>query len=107
MIEGELQPTVGLHYLPLVVHPLGLSPPKAGTGHDEGPSQGLGHVAGVYVAAHYPRHHWPEGEVVVLGQDQDADVLAVPHKVTEVRGSRVASEAAAHDEHLLLELRVR
>src|SRR5215218_5940503 len=107
MIEGELQPPIGHDHPFLEIQLLHLCPPKAGAGEDQGAPQGLGDVAGVYVAADYPRHHGPEGEEVVLGQDQNPDVLAVFDEIAQIPGCSVSSETTAQDEHLVLEFFVR
>src|SRR3712207_5192572 len=107
VIVGELNLPVRRHDLPLEVKPLGLRPAEAGPGQNEGPSQRLGDVAGVYVAAHYARHHGPEGEEVVLGYYKDPDIFAVLAELTQIFGGRVPSEAPAQDEHLFVEVPVR
>ena len=94
LIVRKLETAVGNHHLTLEVYLLALGPPEAGAGGDQSPPQGLGHVAGVDVAADDPGHHRPEGEEVVLGKHQDPDVVAVLEEGAEVPGRRVPSEAA-------------
>jgi hypothetical protein len=64
----------------------------------------LSYVAAVYVAADDPRNHRPEGKEVVLGDEEDADVLAVPYSLANLLGGGKPAEASTHNENLVLEL---
>src|SRR5215210_1000417 len=106
MVVRELDPAVDRYLVVLRVYLSERRASEAGSGGDQGTPQRLGDVSGVDVAADDPRHHRPEGEEVILGDDEDADVLALLYALADLLRGREAAEATAYDEDLVLELLV-
>ncbi len=90
----------------LEVYGLDVRPPETGPILHQAPSEGLGDVRGIHVAADNPGQHRPEREVVLFGDDHDPNVVAVPGHLAEFLGRRVASESPSQDEHFVGELSV-
>src|SRR5215210_1155087 len=106
MVVRELDPAVDRHLVVLRVYLSERRASEAGSGGDQGTPQRLGDVSGVDVAADDPSHHRPEGEEVVLGDDEDADILTVSYEVADLPGGREAAESATDDENFVLEFLV-
>jgi hypothetical protein len=100
-------PPVGRDALLLEVYAPDLGATEAGSVPDQGPPQRLRDVLGVYVAAHDPREYRPESEIVLPGDEHDADVVAVPGSLAQRLGRGVAGESAAQDENPIREVPVR